>query len=66
VLWGLAGDRMRLSQKVRILSVFFIVFSVVMLTTITTAFASDVTFAVIGPHEYDLPVDYTESFNAIV
>ena len=59
MLWGLGGDRMRLIQKVRILSVFFIVFSVVMLTTITTAFASDVTFAVIGPHEYDLPVDYT-------
>ena len=28
--------------------------------------AKDITFAVIGPHEYDLPVDYTESFDAIV
>lgn len=30
------------------------------------AYASDITFAVIGPHEYDLPVDFEKPFNVFV
>ncbi|MDF7673726.1 transporter [Acetobacteraceae bacterium ESL0709] len=34
--------------------------------TIKSSQASDITFAVIGPHEYDLPVDFKTPFNVLV
>jgi len=52
-----------MSRKIRILAIIFSVLAVFALST--RANASGITFDVIAPHEYDLPVNFP-SFNAIV